>query len=160
MPITSLSDDHHVVRHVPNALVDWEDEEAGTIKGVFPQAFELKEKDAGYLSTCWREFFAGGKLKQLAGIAAFMGKTRKVTVKQAFAVGRVGDVKAACLEHGQKIRVTHEPDPNENLAYSAIRRYQTDNIELLELLAKEAWNDVVPSKYVVTLIGPWPRPPA
>lgn len=155
MAIVSLSDDHHVVRHVPYGLVDWDD--AGGIKGIFPQAFELKEKDEGYLSACWREFFRGLKQHQIAGIAAFMGKTRKVTDKQAFACGRIGDIKDACSEYGQKIRVLHEPDPEENLSYSAIRRYQSDNMELLELLASEAWNDVTPSKDVVVLVGPWPR---
>jgi hypothetical protein len=156
MAITSLSDDHHVVRHIPYTLVDW-DEQTGAIKGIFPQAFELKEKDEGYLSASWREFFGGAKLRQLAGIAAFLGKTRKVTSKQAFACGRVGDVKAACLEHGQKIRVTYEPDPDENLACAAIRRYQSDNLELLDLLAQKAWCDITPSKDVVSLVGPWPR---
>ncbi len=158
MAIKSLSDDHHVVRHITNALVDW-DEQTGVIRGIFPQAFELKEKDEGYLSASWREFFRGTKLQQLAGIAAFVGKTRKVTSKQAFACGRVGDVKEACLEHGQKIRVTYEPDAEENLAYAAIRRYQSDNMELLDLLAKDAWCDVTHSKDVVSLVGPWPRSP-
>jgi hypothetical protein len=156
MAISSLSDDHHVVRHITHTLVDW-DEQTGAIKGIFPQAFELKEKDDGYLSACWREFFDGTKLQQLAGIAAFLGKTRKVTNKQAYACGRVGEVKEACLEHGQKIRVTYEPDPEENLAYAAIRRYQSDNMELLDLLAKEAWCDITHSKDVVALMGPWQR---
>jgi hypothetical protein len=156
MPIVSLSDDHHVIRHVTNTLVDWDDA-TGSIRGIFPQAFELKEKDDGYLSVSWREFFGGSKLKQIAAIAAFLGKTRKVTAKQAFACGRVGDVKAACLAYGQKIRVTHEPDPVENQAYAAIRRYQSDNLELLDLLAAEAWSDVTHSKDVVSLVGPWPR---
>jgi hypothetical protein len=158
MAIKSLSDDHHVVRHITNALIDWDDQ-TGAICGIFPQAFELKEKDDGYLSACWREFFGGAKLSQLAGIAAFLGKTRKVTGKQAFACGRVGDVREACLEHGQKIRVTHEPDPEENLAYAAIRRYQSDNMELLDLLATEAWRDITHSRDVVSLVGPWARSP-
>jgi hypothetical protein len=156
MAITSLSDDDHVVRHVNYGLIDW-DEDTGQIRGIFPQAFELKEKDEGYLSACWLEFFRAPKQHQLAGVAAFLGKTRKVTDKQAFVCGRVGDIKAACQEHGQKIRVTYEPDLDENLAYSAIRRYQSDNLELLDLLAKEAWCDITPSKTVVSLSGPWPR---
>lgn len=158
MRITSLSDDQHVVRHVVYGLIDWEDEATGRIRGVFPQAFELKEKDEGYLSVCWREFFGGPKLDQISGIAAFLGKTRKVTAKQAFALGQVGSIKDACTDHGQKIRVTYEPNAEENLAYAAIRRYQSDNLELLELLAGEVWSDIVPSKEVASRNGPWPRP--
>jgi hypothetical protein len=78
-----------------------------------------------------------------------------VTDRQAFAPGLVGEIKEACGEYDQKIRVLHEPF-EDNLAYVAIRRYQSDNQELLELLATEAWADITDAKQVVGLIGPWP----
>jgi hypothetical protein len=79
-----------------------------------------------------------------------------VTAKQAFACGRVGDIKEACSEYGLKIRVIHEPD-EDNPAYTAIRRYQSDNHELLDLLANEAWSAVTDAKNVVGMFGPWPH---
>jgi hypothetical protein len=49
-------------------------------------------------------------------------------------------VKDACSDCGLQIRVQHEPDPkNPSPAYTAVRRYRSDNLELLELLAGEAW---------------------
>lgn len=155
MATKSLSDDHHVVRHVSFQQID-RDDATGAIRGIFPQAFLLHPKDQGYLSAGWLEFFAGLHGNCIAGFAAFLGKTRKVTAKQAFACGRVGDVKDACGQFGQKIRIVHEPE-EDNLAYTAIRRYQSDNLELLELLATDAWSRVTDAKDVVELIGPWPR---
>lgn len=155
MATSSLSDDHHVVRHVSFQQVD-RDDTTGAIRGIFPQAFVLHPKDDGYLSASWLEYFAGLHIHCIAAVAAFLGKTRNVTAKQAFACGRVGDVKEACRQFGQKIRVIHEPD-EDNLAYTAIRRYQSDNLELLELLATDVWSRVTDAKDVVGLIGPWPR---
>ncbi|WGS02207.1 hypothetical protein MTX26_15880 [Bradyrhizobium sp. ISRA443] len=151
-----MSDDHHVVRHVSFQQIDRDD--SGAIRGIFPQAFILYPKDQGYLSASWLEFFAGSTHDRVAAVAAFLAKTRKVTVKQAFACGRVGDIKEACAQFDQKIRVVHEPG-DDNLAYTAIRRYQSDNIELLELLATEAWSHTTDAKDVIDLIGPWPRSP-
>ena len=155
MATNSLSDDHQVVRHVSYQQVD-RDDVTGAIRGIFPQAFELFPKDDGYLSASWLEFFAGSHLCCIAAIAAFLAKTRKVTAKQAFACGRVGDVKQACSDHGLKIRVIHEPE-EDNLAYTAIRRYRSDNHELLDLLATEAWSAVTDAKDVVGMFGPWPK---
>jgi hypothetical protein len=101
-------------------------------------------------------FFDSSPICCLAGIAAFLAKTRNVTAKQAFACGRVGDIKEACSEYGLKIRVLHEPE-EDNLAYTAIRRYQSDNHELLDLLANDPWSTVTDAKDVVGMFGPWPR---
>jgi hypothetical protein len=100
------------------------------------------------------EFFAGSHICCGAAIAAVLAKTRKVTAKQAFSCGRVGDIKEACSEYGLKIRVLHEPNEEDNPAYTAIRRYQRDNHELLDLLANDA---VIDAKDVVGMVGPWPR---
>jgi len=155
MAISSLSDDHHAVRHVSYQQID-RDDVTGAIRGIFPQAFELLPKDDGYLSASWLEFFEGSHVCRVAAIAAFLEKTRNVTAKQAFACGRVGDIKEACGEYGLKIRVLHEPE-DDNLAYTAIRRYQSDNHELLDLLASEAWSAVTDAKDVVGMVGPWRR---
>jgi hypothetical protein len=155
MAISSLSDDHHVVRHVSYQQID-RDDVTGAIRGIFPQAFELLPKDDGYLSASWLEFFAGSHVSCIAAIAVCLSKTRKVTAKQAFACGRVRDIKEACSDYGLKIRILHEPE-EDNPAYTAIRRYQSENHELLDLLATEAWSAVTDAKDVVGIFGPWPR---
>ncbi len=59
-------------------------------------------------------------------------------------MGNVGVIKEACATFNQKLRIIHEP--NENPAYTAVRSYKSDELELLELLASEAWSDVVEAK--------------
>jgi hypothetical protein len=148
-----LADDDCVVRHVPFQLIDRDD--SGTVRGVFPQAFELRP-DEEYLSACWLEYFNATYLGRLSGIAISISRTRKVTAKQAFAVGKVETIKNACGEFGLKIRVIHEPN-DDNPTYVAVRRYKSENAELLSLLAADAWASVTESSKVYDLIGPWPR---
>jgi hypothetical protein len=59
-------------------------------------------------------------------------------------VASVAGVKDACASFGSKIRVIHEPNKNNpNPAYTAIRNYRSDEIQLLQLLASEAWSEVI-----------------
>jgi hypothetical protein len=150
MATKSLPDTDHVVRHVPSKLLD----ENGT---PFPQAFELRPAET-YLSTSWSEFFDGTLAERLAGCACLMSHNRNIKARDAFAVGNVGEIKDACSEFNQKIRIVSEPDPDPrrlNLAYAAIRQIQTDNLELLELLAQDVWNDVHSALSPLVRVGPW-----
>ena len=150
MATKSLPDTDHVVRHVPSQLLD--------DNGMpFPQAFELRPAET-YLSTSWSEFFDGLLADRLAGCACVMSHNRTIKVRDAFAVGNVGEIKDACAEFNQKIRIVSEPDPAPsglNIAYAAIRQIQTDSLELLELLAQDVWNDVHSAAAPMAKIGPW-----
>jgi hypothetical protein len=150
MATKSLPDTDHVVRHVPSKLLD----ENGM---PFPQAFELRPAET-YLSTSWSEFFDGTLAERLAGCACLMSHNRKIKARDAFAVGNVGEIKDACSEFNQKIRIVSEPDPDPrrlNLAYAAIRQIQTDSLELLELLAQDVWNDIHSASSPLARVGPW-----
>lgn len=83
-----------------------------------------------------------------------MSRIRAVKARHALAVGWVGDIRDACQSFGQKVRILHEPF-EDNLAYAAVRRINTDESQLLELLAQEAWSDVRLAKPYVDAIGPW-----
>jgi hypothetical protein len=150
MAIKSLPDADHVVRHVPSKLLD----ENGM---PFPQAFELRPTES-YLSTSWSEFFDGLLADRLAGCACLMSHNRTIKPRDAFAVGNVGEIKDAFAEFNQKIRIVSEPDPSPsglNIAYAAIRQVQTDNLELLELLTQDVWNDVHSAAAPIAKVGPW-----
>jgi hypothetical protein len=148
-----LPDEAHVVRHVPAQLVS-RDPNTEAVIGCFPQAFQLRP-DEEYLSTSWLEFYLGSFLECTAAVAAAMSKTRKIGPSHGLAIGNVGRIKAACDEFSLKIRVIHEPD-DDNPSYTAVRRFKSDNIELLELLANEAWSHIVEVKQVREMYGPWP----
>jgi hypothetical protein len=144
-----LNDDHHLVRHIRESEID--DQEGRLM--AFPQAFALRPKET-YLSNGWLDFFDGPTETQLSGLTAMMSTTRKVKAHHALAIGRVGGIRDACLCFDQKVRILHEPFP-ENLAYATIRRINTDETQLLELLAQEAWSDIRLAKPYVEAIGPW-----
>jgi hypothetical protein len=147
---SSLENHHHLVRHIRESEID--DQEGKLM--AFPQAFALRPKEI-YLSNSWLEFFDGTTSQQLGGVAAAMSTTRAVKAHHALAIGQVGDIKDACLSFDQKVRILHEPLLTANPAYAVIRRINTDEAQLLELLAQEAWNDVRLARPYVEAVGPW-----
>jgi hypothetical protein len=151
MATKSLSDADHILRHVPSKLID-EDGKP------LPQAYELRPNES-YLSASWPEYFQGSLADRIAGCASMLHNYRKLKSRDAFAVGNVGEIKDAFGEYNQKIRIVSEDDGLEglNLAYVAVRQVQTDNLELLELLAQDVWNDVHPAAAVLSRTGPWQK---
>jgi hypothetical protein len=142
MAIKSLPDEDSVLRHVNSQLME---RDGDTVVGVLPQAFMLKPGEE-YLSASWLEFFAGSRHERLVASVAATAKARTVKPSHGFAIGNVGVVKQACATFNQTIRVLHEPDGNPNPAYVAVRRYRSDDLQLLELLATEAWADWIEAK--------------
>jgi hypothetical protein len=138
-----LPDADHVVRHLNSQLLIREGDQ---VIGCFPQAFELKTGEK-YLSAAWLEFFPGTVEERKSTVVAAYAAARTVRPSHGFAFGNVGQVKNACASYGLKIRVIHEPSKtNPNPAYTAIRNYKSDDIELLQLLASDAWSEVVEAK--------------
>lgn len=135
-----LPDDDHVVRHINSQLLI---RDGDRVIGCFPQAFELRPGEK-YLSASWLEFFSGTAEEKKAAVIAAVSAARAIKASHGFAFGIVSEVKDACSCHGMKVRIIHEPDKkNPNPAYTAIRNFRSDEIELLQLLASEAWCDVV-----------------
>jgi hypothetical protein len=144
MATSYLPDADHILRHVGFPLLIRDSDER--VIGCFPQAFELRPNES-YLSTSWLEFFGGTKMERLRAAINACSKARTVKPSHGFAIGNVGEVKEACAGFNLRIRVIHEPsDDNPNPAYTAVRRYRSDDIELLELLAGEAWSEVIEVK--------------
>jgi hypothetical protein len=143
MAIKYLPDEDHVVRHINSQLLI---RYADRVVGCFPQAFELRPGET-YLSASWLEFFSGTKRERTLAVVGAVAKARTVKPSHGFALGNVAEVKEACASFGSRIRVIHEPDKdNPNPAYTAIRNYRSDEIQLLELLAGEAWSEIVEAR--------------
>jgi hypothetical protein len=139
-----LPDGDHVVRHINSQLLIRDD--ANRVIGCFPQAFELRSSEK-YLSASWLEYFPGTKHQRTVAVIAAIAAARTVKATHGFAFGMVSAVKEACASFGQKIRVIHEPaKDNPNPAYTAVRNYKSDELELLQLLAGEAWAEVIEAK--------------
>lgn len=146
----SLSDEHHLVRHIRESEID--DQGNGDLLA-FPQAFELRQRET-YLSNGWLEFWDGNTSDCLAGVVTAMSSARRVKAHHAVAIGSVGDIKSAFAKFEMKVRILHEPLA-DNISYATVRRLRTDNNQLLELLAQEAWSDVRIARPFVEAVGPW-----
>lgn len=95
MPPKRLASEHHIVRHCGHQKVEWVD---GRVAGVFPQAFELRSEDEGYLSASWLEYFSGERAQQLRNtIAVMRASGRKIGANSALvelSSGRVRPVSS------------------------------------------------------------------
>lgn len=79
-----------------------------------------------------KNFFSGTKRERTRAVVGAVAKARTVKPSHGFALGNVAEVKEACASFGSRIRVIHEPDKdNPNPAYTAIRNYKSDEIQLL-----------------------------
>jgi hypothetical protein len=127
------------MRLVPYARVRRDEDDQ--VIGFLPQAFALRE-DEDYLSAAWIEFFK--KPTHLQNIHATLkafAAALKVRKSARFALGNVGTIKAACKQHGQSVRISHEPLDGFD-AHASVRQINTDDDQLLELLASEAWAEM------------------
>jgi hypothetical protein len=125
--------------------------------GCFPQAFELRPGEH-YLSASWLEYFDGVDTACLAGIVRAISETRTIRPRHGLAVGLVSKIKEACSDFGSRVRIVSEPKKG-NPSYTTVRGYRSDEIELLELLAQDAWSQVYEAGPSLSYVGPCrPRP--
>jgi hypothetical protein len=116
------------------------DEDTDAPIGFLPQAFELKDGES-YLSASWVEFFPGSLDESTAATLDEFGGVLEIRKKDLFARGVVANIKETCRAARLRIRVTHEGD--DYPSHSAVRQMQGASLQLLELLAAQAWAEVV-----------------
>jgi hypothetical protein len=139
-----IPDDDHVIRYVPWSRLrrNGNDE----VIGVLGEAFRLREVDKGKLSVTWIEYFdQNGDELLIQAVRAIRASRLVVQPKSGFAKGNISKIEAACSKHNTKIKVVHSPGP-DNCAHASVIGLPEDNSELFELLASEAWADLVLNK--------------
>lgn len=135
-----LPPEHHVVRYVPWTRL--RKDENDRVDGILSEAFRLRDDETA-LSATWLEYFPGERPAQLtAAVQAIRASALKVGSKSGFAIGEVAAIKAACASRGHKVRIVHEPE-DDNAAHVAVRQIPREDAQLLELLATEAWAELV-----------------
>lgn len=134
----------HVARYCNSQRVI-RDPKTQAITGVFPQAFELRQKiKETYLSTHWMEFFAAvvdAQFKKV--IAALRKKHPNVRPLGAFAKLNAGLVVQAGVGRELSVRIRDRSSPSDP-GYSGIYGVPPDNsdLEFLALLANECCIEV------------------
>jgi hypothetical protein len=135
-----LPDSDHIVRHVSHARQD-RDPDTDALRGVLYAAFEHRPGEP-YLSVSWLEYYQGTRVQQVTAVAGGMSADGlDIRPKSCLALSNVGEFKRICRGSGSTVRIIHEETAN-NPAHTAVRRLPRDNVDLLELLAKDAVCDL------------------
>lgn len=138
MTATKLPSDDHVVRYVRSRLL--RKDEDGNVLGVLPQSLEHKENES-YLSVTWLEHFVPEYEKALIEATTAIRRQLTVKPKDGFATARVGEICDVSEFFDVKVRILHDPVPPENTGHSALRGLKDCSLELLDMLAAEAFTD-------------------
>lgn len=144
MKYQALPPNDHVVRYVPwgKLLKDEND----NVIGFLGEAFRRRSNEDA-LSATWAEYFKGSSQTQITSSILAIRASRSVGGKSCFAIGGVAAISDACAQRNQKVRIIHEPT-TENKAHASVRRIPRDDMELLEILATEAWAELVPNSSI------------
>ena len=136
-----LADEHHILRHIPRKdLIRDDPDDPEAVTGISPWAFQMRS-DEDSLSAAWPEFFdLPDHTARVAAAKADFGTVMKVRPSHRFALGNVGAIRAACKSRGQGVRISHEPADFDS--HASIRQINTDDLELLGLLALDAWSEL------------------
>lgn len=152
--------DNHILRHVPwNKLRKNENDE---VIGILGEAFKLRDGESN-LSATLLEHFSGTHDEQIISAIKEVRKYYNVKPKNGFAIGKVDDIKTVCVEkRNHKIYIVSYPTktttldgkPYKNESHVAVKSLPADDMELLELLATEAWCHLVLNNSVPVVLPP------
>ncbi|MCH8998172.1 MAG: hypothetical protein IID48_07870 [Proteobacteria bacterium] len=123
-------------------------DENGNVLGILPQALELRDGEA-FLSVTWLEHFDPQYERGLTQAAEAIRRQLEVRGNDGFSTTAVGGFCDICERFKEKVRVLHEPVNPENTGHVAIRRFPRDNLDLLDLLASDAFVDTRVASHVV-----------
>jgi len=142
----SLPDDDHVLRHVPwqRLLRDGNDK----VLGFLPQAFQLRDGEES-LSANWLENCDGTHSNKIQQTVSELRAAIKVGPKSAFGVAQVGKVKEVCKSNNRAhIRIVLAPTKSI-ASHVEIKELPRDDIQLLTMLATEAFIELVHNKSIL-----------
>ena len=138
-----IAESHHVARHCGHQTID-RDPVTGEIRGVFPQAFELRTaKKELYLSLNWFEYFAGTLTDQYKGVVAALRDKRTVKSNTAIARLNAGLIVQTGKVRGLALRVRDRSSAS-NPGYVGLEGMPKDNSDkrFLGLLASKCCVEV------------------
>ena len=130
------------MRYVPYSKTR-RDETTDDPIGFLPQAFMLKP-GGDHLSVNWLEFFEETSSgNELSSVNIFKA-TMQIGPRSAFGVASINKLKSVCEIQDVKVRVAYWPE-DDNKSHSAILRIPQDNLALLESIAIDAFDRLLPA---------------
>lgn len=159
MPPTKLPPEFHIVRQASWTKLRKDDNDPERVIGVLGEAFKMRPVDT-YLSTTALEYFSGDRQQKITGaVQAMRASNLTIPTKSGFAIGNIGRISEAAATKNYRLRVLHEPE-EDNKAHVAVRRFPSDDMELFEMLAADAWSEVVLNSAIAPGAAPAPDEPA
>lgn len=142
MPTTKIPPEHHIVRNVPWRKLRKAENNPEKVIGILGEAFTMRPIE-DTLSTTWLEYFPGTRGEQIeSAVRAMRASKLDIKPKSGFAIGNVDKITVATAARHYSIRVLHEPE-DDNKAHVAVHRWPRDDFGLFELLAADAWSELV-----------------
>ncbi|MBI1262424.1 MAG: hypothetical protein GC184_11940 [Rhizobiales bacterium] len=139
MSVVNIPHEHHVIRYA--SWTKLRKDENDNVLGILPDALRLREVETS-LSTTWIEWFDGPPQNQYLNAVEMIRRTMSVSPRGGMSKANVGNLRELCQTENVSIRIVHEPT-DENDAHASIRRLPRDNLDLLELLAAEAFTETI-----------------
>lgn len=154
-----LPPEFHIVRHASWTKLRKDDNDPERVIGVLGEAFKMRPVDT-YLSTTALEYFPGDRQRKITcAVQAMRASSLTIPSKSGFAIGNISKISEAAATKEYKLRILHEP-ADDNKAHVAVRRFPPDDMELFELLAADAWSEVVLNSAIAPGEVPAPNEPA
>jgi hypothetical protein len=138
-----IVDSHNVVRYLkPRFLI--RDDFDEDIISIFSQAFELRPNEE-FLSVNWLEYFELPNKKDALKLIINDLKASNLPVgsKGALAIANISKIKSIGKDRKTKIRVEYRPN-NLNKSHSRVFNIQNEDLEMLDLLSREAFSEIIP----------------
>lgn len=133
----------HVMRFVPKNKQQ-RDPDTDAFQGLTAAGFALRASDKGGLSVTWTEFFGDSSPANIrAGAMAYRNslESKRLGGQGLFAVGRAQVILSTASDYRKRVRIVHAPVAG-NDGHAEIRHFTDDDIELLDCLAREVFNEV------------------
>lgn len=138
---------NHVIRYVPWTKL--RKDENDNVIGILGEAFKLRDNEKS-LSAAWLEYFQYPIRNDqiIAAVQAMRASRLAVKPNSGFAIGKVDDIQSTCIARNVKnVRIVYSPS-NDNEAHVAVKSLPGDDSDLLELLASEAWTELILNKNI------------
>lgn len=136
--VKAISDADRVTRYVGYAKLRRDGD--GEPVGVLHTAFELRSGEE-YLSAAHLDAFEGSDIQRLSEVkAAYDPHPLVVRENGAFTVGIVAEIKETCAGFERPVRIVSAPKKKLG-CYVEVRQFRSDDLDLLNALAEDAWGD-------------------
>ena len=138
---SNLPNNNYILRHVKKSQLRRDGD--NNVIGILGQALEMRG-DEDTLSVCWLEYFNGNYNNQVFLTAIVKNTARNIKKNDAFAIANTDKIRELSTNKGyNNLRIVFAPEKDYMPNHSELRKYPKEDSLFFELLAEEAFTDLV-----------------